>query len=82
MMVSDGVGGVGLALGSSLLELCECSVSGLGLVVVGGWARVGMGGAGRGPAWLGPDLLMPGGPWQGPAGGGLGWSLSWVFGTI
>ena len=40
--------GLALALGSSLLELCECSVSGLGLVVVGGWARVGMGGAGRG----------------------------------
>ena len=56
-MVSNGVGGVGLALGSSLLELCECSVSGLGLA--GGW----------GGGWWWPPVV----PRPGMVGMGLGW---------
>ena len=68
----DGVGGVGLALGSSLLELCECSVGGLGLVLAWWWLPLGGGVEARwglvvgGPldssqaGWVGGDLASGG----------------------
>ena len=64
-MLSDGVGGVGLALGSSLLELCECSVSGLGLVLGAGVVRMGWG------AWWWPPAVRR--VVGGPLGLGGGW---------
>ena len=70
MMVSNGVGGVGLALGSSLLELCECSVGGLGLVLAWWWLPLGGGVEAR---W---GLVV----------GGWGWGLwtqpGWVGGVV